>query len=151
MGIRESVRTTPGSGAVPAALSKAHAACACGADYIANILRRQQQRRDTQPPLQLRDPALNELAADPLSLAEYDAFILRSRKDSRDLATSQLDQLSLTTMSRQLDQTITDATARNLASSEKSVGHRAPMGAGSSARAAREPDVGYRGFSFSCS
>jgi hypothetical protein len=30
-----------------------------------------------------------------------------------------------------------------LASSEKSVGHRyAPMGAGSSARAAREPDVG---------
>jgi len=35
------------------------------------------------------------------------------------------------------------------ASSEKSVGHRyAPMGAGSSARAAREPDVGKRGFSF---
>ena len=35
------------------------------------------------------------------------------------------------------------------ASSEKSVGHRyAPMGAGSSARAAREPDVGERGFSF---
>jgi hypothetical protein len=32
------------------------------------------------------------------------------------------------------------------ASSEKSVGHRyAPMGTGSSAR---EPDVGYRGFSF---
>jgi hypothetical protein len=38
------------------------------------------------------------------------------------------------------------------ASSEKSVGHRyAPMGAGSSARAAREPDVGQRGSSFSCS
>jgi len=38
------------------------------------------------------------------------------------------------------------------ASSEKSVGHRyAPMGAASSARAAREPDVGLRGFSFSCS
>jgi hypothetical protein len=35
------------------------------------------------------------------------------------------------------------------ASSEKSVGHRyAPMGAGSSVRAAREPDVGWRGFSF---
>ena len=33
--------------------------------------------------------------------------------------------------------------AQNLASSEKSVGHRyAPMAAGSSARAAREPDVG---------
>ena len=40
----------------------------------------------------------------------------------------------------------------NFASSEKSVGHRyAPMGAGSSARAARKPDVGWRGFSFSCS
>jgi hypothetical protein len=78
-----------GPEAVSAALSKAHAACAYGADYIANILRQQQQRRDTQPPLQLRDPALNELATDPLSLAEYDAFILRSRKESRDLVTSQ--------------------------------------------------------------
>ena len=78
-----------GPEAVSTALSKAHAACAYGADYIANILRQQQQRRDTQPPLQLRDPALNELATDPLSLAEYDAFILRSRKESRDRVTSQ--------------------------------------------------------------
>lgn len=76
-----------GPEAVSAALSKAHAAGAYGADYIANILRQQRQRRDTQPPLQLRDPALNELATDPLSLAEYDAFILRSRKESRDVAT----------------------------------------------------------------
>src|SRR5262245_20379960 len=61
-----------------AALSKAHATRAFGADYIANILRQQQMRRETQPPLRLRDPALNELACDPLSLAEYDAFILHS-------------------------------------------------------------------------
>ena len=65
-------------------MSKAHAARAFGADYIANILRQQQQRREVQPPLRLRDPALNEPATDPLSLAEYDAFILRSRKESRD-------------------------------------------------------------------
>jgi predicted component of type VI protein secretion system len=70
--------------AVAAALAKAHAARACGADYIANILRQRQQRRDVQPPLRLGDPALNELATDPLSLPQYDAFILQSRKESRD-------------------------------------------------------------------
>ena len=75
-----------GPEAVAAAIAKAHAARAFGADYVANILRQQQQRREVQPPLQLRDPALNELATDPLSLAEYDAFILRSRKESRDPA-----------------------------------------------------------------
>lgn len=66
------------------ALEKAHAARAFGADYIANILRQQQLRRDVQPPLRLKDPALNDLATDPLSLAAYDAFILRSRKESCD-------------------------------------------------------------------
>ena len=33
-----------------------------GADYAGNILRRRQQRRDVQPPLRLRDPALNSLS-----------------------------------------------------------------------------------------
>ena len=74
-----------GPEAVADALAKAHAAGAFGADYIANILRQQQLRRDVQPPLRFKDPALNELATDPLSLAEYDAFILKSRKESRDL------------------------------------------------------------------
>jgi hypothetical protein len=73
-----------GPEAVAAALQKAHAARAFGADYIANILRQQQSRREAQPPLRLKDPELNQLATDPLSLAEYDAFILRSRKESRD-------------------------------------------------------------------
>src|SRR5262245_46658130 len=40
-----------GPDAVAAALRKAHAAGAFGADYIANILRQQQSRRDVQPPL----------------------------------------------------------------------------------------------------
>jgi hypothetical protein len=73
-----------GPDAVAQALIKAHAAGAFGADYIANILRQQQVRRDIQPRMQLKDRELNELVTDPLSLAEYDAFILRSRKDSHD-------------------------------------------------------------------
>lgn len=78
-----------GPDAVAAALDKARAAGAFGADYIANILRQEQSRRDVQPPLELKDPALNQLATDPLSLAEYDAFILRSRKESCEPATSE--------------------------------------------------------------
>jgi hypothetical protein len=81
-----------GPDAVAAALAKAHAAGAFGADYIANILRQQQSRRDVQPPLCLKDPALNQLATDPLSLAEYDAFILRYRKESYELTTSKTDR-----------------------------------------------------------
>ena len=75
-----------GPDAVAGALSKAHAARAFGADYIANILRQQQAPRRPQPPLRLRDPRLNELATDPLSLLAYDAFILESRKESDDSA-----------------------------------------------------------------
>jgi transposase len=84
-----------GPEAVAAAIALAHAARAFGADYVANILRQQHQRRDVQPPLQLRDPALNQLATDPLSLAEYDAFILRSRKESRDRTASETQSAQL--------------------------------------------------------
>jgi len=88
-----------GPEAVASVLAKAHAARAFGAGPggrpIANILRQQQQRRDVQPPLRLRDPALNELATDPLSLAEYDAFILRSRKESRDHTASETQPAQL--------------------------------------------------------
>lgn len=73
-----------GPDAVAAAVGQAHAAGAFGADYIANILRQHAQRRPVQPPLQLRDPELNQLATDPLSLADYDSLILRSKKDSYD-------------------------------------------------------------------
>src|ERR1035441_5321045 len=61
---------------VALALQKAHAAGAFGADYIVNILRQQQMQREVQPRLRLQDPQLNELATDPLSLADYDTFIL---------------------------------------------------------------------------
>jgi len=75
-----------GPDAVAGALAKAYAARAFGADYVANILRQQQAPRRPQPPLCLRDPRLNELATDPLSLLAYDAFILESGKESDDSA-----------------------------------------------------------------
>ena len=84
-----------GPEAVAAEMAKAHAARAFGADYVAHILRQQQPRREVQPPLQLRDSARNELAPDPLSLAEYDAFILRFRKESRDLTASETEPAQL--------------------------------------------------------
>jgi transposase len=73
-----------GPESVSAALDKAYAAQAFGADYIANILRQQQARRDIQPPLRLKQAGLNALTTDPLSLAEYDAFILEPRKEFHD-------------------------------------------------------------------
>ena len=73
-----------GAEAVAAAVAKAYAARAFGADYVANILRQQQAPRRPQPPLRLRDPRLNELVTDPLSLLAYDAFILDSGKESDD-------------------------------------------------------------------
>jgi len=74
-----------GPEAVATAMHQAHAAGAFGADYIANLLHQQQRQRTTQPPLRFHDPQLNELATDPLSLADYDAFILHSKKASDDL------------------------------------------------------------------
>jgi len=61
---------------------KAQAAGAFGADYVANILLQEHSRREQQPPLLLRDPRLNELATDPLSLLEYDTLILPKRSQS---------------------------------------------------------------------
>jgi len=65
--------------AVCSALIKAQAAGAFGADYVANILLQEHSPREQQPPLRLKDPCLNELATDPLSLLEYDALILPKR------------------------------------------------------------------------
>jgi transposase len=71
-----------GSEAVHQALVKAHAARAFGADYVGNILCQQLSPRRIQPPLRLKDPELNQLATDPLSLAAYDAFLLPERTAS---------------------------------------------------------------------
>ncbi|MBM3535734.1 MAG: IS21 family transposase [Alphaproteobacteria bacterium] len=77
------------------ALQKASAARAFGADYVANILRQQQSPRQTQPPLRLRDPRLNDLATDPLSLLQYDAFILDSGKESDDSSRTETESTDL--------------------------------------------------------
>jgi hypothetical protein len=69
---------------VAGAIEKAAGARAFGADYVANILRQQRCPRRPQPPLRLRDPLLNELVTDPVSLLEYDAFILESGKECDD-------------------------------------------------------------------
>jgi len=68
--------------AVSAALEKAQAAGAFGADYVTNILLQEHSPREQQPPLRLKDPRLNELTTDPLSLLEYDALILSERRQS---------------------------------------------------------------------
>ena len=73
-----------GPEAVAEAIEKAAAAKAFGAEYIANILRQQQSPRRPQPPLQLRDSRLNALVTDPISLLEYDAFILEAGKEFDD-------------------------------------------------------------------
>jgi hypothetical protein len=77
-----------GPDAVAGAIEKAATARAFGAGPrgypVANILRQQQSPRREQPPLRLRDPRLNELVTDPLSLLAYDAFILKSEKESDD-------------------------------------------------------------------
>jgi Mu transposase, C-terminal domain len=65
-----------------AALERALASRAFGADYVAHLLHQIEFPREPQPPLRLRDPELNQLATDPLSLLDYDAFILEAGKES---------------------------------------------------------------------
>ena len=96
-------------------MQKAYAAQAFGADYIANILHQQQIPRDIQTPLRWKHSELNELVTDPLSLPDYDALILESRKELPWTPLEQkLNQLGLTTMSQRLDPIVSDAAARNL-------------------------------------
>jgi hypothetical protein len=80
-----------GPEAVAAAVGKAHAEGAFGADYIANILSQQTLRREVQPRLRFKDPQLNELITDPLSLADYDTFILRSKRNADDLTPTETE------------------------------------------------------------
>jgi transposase len=65
-----------GPEAVAQAIHKAAAARAFGSDYIANILRQQSSPRPVEPPVRLKDPRLNELTTDQLSLLDYDALLL---------------------------------------------------------------------------
>ena len=104
-----------GPEAVGAALEKAYEARAFRADYIANILRQQQTRRDVQPPLRLKHPELNELVHRSTLIGGIRRLHSAIPKGSSMTSLQQkLNQLSLTTMSRQLDQMIADAATKNL-------------------------------------
>lgn len=70
-----------GPDAVAGVVDKAQAAGAFGADYIAHLLAQEKSPRPVQAPVQLRDPRLNELATDPLSLLDYDRFILNPKEE----------------------------------------------------------------------
>jgi transposase len=70
-----------GPDAVRSAIEKAQNLNAYGTDYITNILHQQHSPRDIQPPLVLKDPRLNTLATEPVSLLHYDSFILQHRKE----------------------------------------------------------------------
>lgn len=70
-----------GPEAVASALEKAARQGAYGAEYVANLLHQERTPRELQPPVPLKDPALQELAPDPLSLLEYDALILTQRRE----------------------------------------------------------------------
>lgn len=63
--------------------------------------------------MRLKDLELNELVTDPLSLAEYDAFILALERTPMISLQQKLDQLNLAVMSRKLEQLLADATAQN--------------------------------------
>jgi hypothetical protein len=69
---------------VAAGLQKALVARAFGADYVAQRLHQIESPRPLQPLVQLRDPEPNQLTTDPLSLPDYDALILKARKESSD-------------------------------------------------------------------
>ncbi len=71
-----------GPEAVKAALTKAQRAQAFGAEYVANLLLQDATSRHPQPPLRLKDPRLNELTTDPVSLEDYDQLIPLRRKKS---------------------------------------------------------------------
>jgi hypothetical protein len=103
-----------GPEAVASAIEKASAARAFGANYLANILRQQPSPRRPQRPLVLRDPLLNELATDPLSLLEYDAFILQPGKESDDTPRTKAESTEYIDHEPPNGTTLTEAAAKNL-------------------------------------
>jgi DNA replication protein DnaC len=81
---------------------------------VANLLRQQQSPHGPQPPLQLKDPELNQLTTDPLSLLDYDASISARERNPMTTLEQKLQQLNLTAMSQQLERTLAEAATRNL-------------------------------------
>jgi hypothetical protein len=76
-----SLKDTYGSHALVHAIKRALAHSAYGADYIENILYQEMTPVRVHPPVTLNQEALNRIHLEEPSLAEYDAFVIKRRKD----------------------------------------------------------------------
>jgi transposase len=63
---------------VSAAIDKAGQSKAYGSSYVSNILQQQHCPRNVEPPVRLKQPSLNDIELDPVSLLEYDDLIFRN-------------------------------------------------------------------------
>ena len=70
-----------GEPALICAIRKAIAHKAYGAEYIRNILHQESTPKKQHPPVKLNNDTLNNIRLAEPSLAEYDAFILKRRRD----------------------------------------------------------------------
>jgi hypothetical protein len=128
------------------AIEKASAARAFGADYIANILRQQQSPRQAATAASPARPAAERTGHRSVVAAGIRRFHPRSGKEPDDPLEQKLNQLNLSTMSRQLETTLTEAAAKNLSAAATLEGsptwnwkpaNSAPSNAASNARACR--------------
>jgi len=70
-----------GSISLICAIRKAIAHKAYGAEYIRNILHQQSTPKKQHLPVKLKNDALNNIRLAEPTLAEYDAYILKRRRD----------------------------------------------------------------------
>ena len=70
-----------GVAAIITAIEKALAFNAYGADYIENILYQQMTPQKQHPPVKLKKDDLNRISLSEPSLADYDAHVLKERKN----------------------------------------------------------------------
>jgi len=70
-----------GATAIVGAIEKALAFNAYGADYIENILHQQMAPQRQHPPVKLKKEDLNRISLSRPSLADYDAHVLKERKN----------------------------------------------------------------------
>jgi transposase len=73
-----------GSHSLIYALTKALRHKAYGADYIENILYQEMTPKNHHQPVKLKDQNLNSIRLTEPSLAEYDAYILKTKKENKD-------------------------------------------------------------------
>jgi transposase/ribosomal protein L20 len=70
-----------GAAAVTAAIAKALAFNAYGADYIENIIHQQRRPAKLHPPVKLKKEDLNRIVLTEPTLADYDAHVIKRSKD----------------------------------------------------------------------